>query len=85
MHLRALGAACYSRPIPMAPATLGVSHDRREETIEAKAEWFRSLTLAERMDLLCAITDLALTANPLLGHQRHAQSTSGRVRVLEQV
>lgn len=63
--------------------TLSVSHDRREETPEAKARWFQSLTLEERMNLLCEITDLALTNNPRLGQDRHAQSTSGRVRVLE--
>jgi hypothetical protein len=60
-----------------------VSHDRREETPEAKARWFRSLTLAERMDIFCSVTDLALTANPRLADKRHAQSTSGRIRVLE--
>jgi len=43
-----------------------VSHDRREETIEAKVRWFRSLPLADRMDLLCAFTDLALSVNPAL-------------------
>jgi hypothetical protein len=31
-----------------------VSHDRKEETIEAKTILFRSLTLAERMDMFCA-------------------------------
>ena len=61
----------------------GVSHDRREETPEAKARWFQSLTLAERMDIFCSVTDLALTANPHLADERHAQSTSGRIRVLE--
>jgi hypothetical protein len=29
-----------------------ISHDRQEETIEAKARWFQSLSLAERMDVL---------------------------------
>lgn len=61
----------------------GVSHDRREETPAAKACWFQSLTLTERMDILCSVTDLALMANPRLPYERHAQSTSGRIRVLE--
>ena len=43
-----------------------VSHNRDEETMEAKARWFQSLTLAERMDMLCAFTDLALSVNPTL-------------------
>ncbi|MBI3402655.1 MAG: hypothetical protein HY048_14650 [Acidobacteria bacterium] len=64
-------------------AAHGVSHDRREESPEAKARWFQSLTLGERMDIFCSITDLALTANPHLADERHAQSTSGRIRVLE--
>jgi len=53
------------------------------QTPEAKARWFQSLTLQERMDLLCAFTDLALSRNPRLGLDRHAQSTTGRVRVIE--
>jgi len=64
-------------------AARGLSHDRREETPEAKARWFQSLTLDERMEIFCSITDLALTVNPRLAHERHAQSTSGRIRVLE--
>lgn len=59
-----------------------ISHDRAEETIEAKARWFQSLSLPERMDLLCAYTDLILEANPHIVEQKHAQSASRRVRVL---
>ena len=29
-----------------------ISHDRQEETPEAKARWFQSLLLSERMDML---------------------------------
>lgn len=68
----------------MGTDTRQVSHDRSEETPEAKARWFRSLPVEERMELLCAFTDLALDAHPFLVNRRHAQSTSGRVRVLEQ-
>ena len=60
-----------------------VSHDRTEETPEAKARWFQALTLDDRMALLCEFTDLALNRNPGLGRDRHAQSIAGRVRVLE--
>lgn len=59
-----------------------ISHDRREETPEAKARWFQSLSLSERMDLLCYYTDLILTSKPKIVEQKKAQSTSGRVRVL---
>lgn len=59
-----------------------ISHDFREETPEAKARWFRSLSLEERMDLLCTFTDLILDANPGIAERKHAQPASGRVRVL---
>jgi hypothetical protein len=59
-----------------------ISHDRGEETMEAKARWFQSLTLAERMDMLCAFTDLALSANPTLQERKHAQPVAGRIQVL---
>jgi hypothetical protein len=60
----------------------GISHDRQEETIEAKARWFQSLSLAERMDLLCFFTDLILENNPDILEQKDAQPISGRIRVL---
>lgn len=60
----------------------GVSHNRREETIEAKARWYQGLTLAERMDLFCAYTDLALEMNPRLPDTKHAQQIEGHIRVL---
>ena len=60
-----------------------VTHDRTEETIEAKTLWFRSLSLAERMDMLCAVTELLLTANPRIVEQRDAEPVEGYVLVLE--
>ena len=74
---------CYTDEA-MTSVTGQISHDRAEETPEAKARWFAALSIEERMDLLCAFTDLALDAQPSLVNHRHAQSTSGRVRVLEQ-
>lgn len=62
---------------------IAISHSREEETPEAKARWFQSLPLTERMALLCVFTDLALTVNPRLADRRHAQSITGRLRVLE--
>jgi hypothetical protein len=59
-----------------------VTHDRQEETIEAKALWFQSLTLAERMDMLCAFTELLLLTNPKVVEQRNAQPVEGRILVL---
>jgi hypothetical protein len=59
-----------------------VSHNRDEETPEAKARWFQSLSLSERMDMLCFFTDLILDNNPDIADRKDAQPTTGRVRVL---
>lgn len=59
-----------------------ISHDIKEETIEAKVRWFRSLPLSERMELLCNFTDLALELNPELAGKKDAQPTKGRVQIL---
>jgi len=59
-----------------------VSHDRAEETPEAKARWFRSLPLSQRMEMLCAFTDLALSVNPELQERTHAQPVAGRIQIL---
>jgi hypothetical protein len=59
-----------------------VTHDRREESIEAKTRWFRSLPLSERMEMLCAFTDLALSLNPDLADKKDAQQTERRVRII---
>ncbi len=37
---------------------------REAETLEAKAHWFRSLTVEERMDMLCEFTDLIFEPQP---------------------
>lgn len=55
---------------------------REAETSEAKARWFQSLSVAERMELLCAYTDLILQNNPRVGERRNAQPTSPGVCVL---
>jgi hypothetical protein len=59
-----------------------VSHNRDDETPETKALWFQSLTLAQRMEHLCAFTELILAVNPRIVEQRDAQPSQGRVRVL---
>lgn len=59
-----------------------ISHDRYDESTEAKARWFRSLTVSERMEMLCSFTDLALTADPSLQERKHAQSVTGRIQII---
>jgi hypothetical protein len=62
--------------------TPNVSHDREQETPEAKARWFQSLSLAERMDYLCFVTDLLLEVNPKVAQAGNAEPTARRIRVL---
>lgn len=66
--------------IGIMDATL--THDRTEETIEAKTLWFRSLSLAEQMEIFCAFTELLLMTNPQIVEQKNAEPVEGRVRVL---
>lgn len=70
---------CYSRIMKTKGS---ISHDRGEETPEAKARWFRSLSLVDRMEMLCSFTDLALTVNPQLQENKHAEPLAGRIQVL---
>lgn len=62
--------------------TLSVSHSREQETAKGKARWFQSLSLTERMDYLCFITDLILENNPDVILKKNAQSTSDGICVL---
>jgi len=59
-----------------------IRHDRQQETMEAKTMWFMSLSMAERMEVFCSFTDMALSANPGLKDRIHAKPTTGRVQVL---
>lgn len=59
-----------------------ISHNFNEETIEAKARWFQSLSLSERMDLLCFFTDLILQNNPDIVEKKDAKPVEGRILVL---
>jgi hypothetical protein len=59
-----------------------ISHDIKDETIEAKVRWFRSLSLSERMEMLCSFTDLAIELKPDLPERKYAQQTKGRVRII---
>ena len=64
--------------------TSEISHDRAEETVEAKARWFQSLTLTERMELLCAFTDLILSLNPGAAEADDAEPAAGAIRIIAQ-
>ncbi len=59
-----------------------VSHDRRQESLEAKAVWFQSLSLEERMDVFVAFTNLILENNPGIVKEKYVRPASERVRVI---
>jgi hypothetical protein len=61
-----------------------ISHDRELESPEAKTRWFRSLTISERGDYLCEMTDLILEINPRIMDKKNAQPVAGRIRLLIQ-
>ena len=67
----------------MADDRFGISHSFEEESMEAKARWFQSLTLEERMEILNSWTELVLENNPRLIGVKDAIPIEGRVRVLE--
>ena len=59
-----------------------ISHDIRDESIEAKARWFQSLTLEARMDVFVAFTSLILENNPDILKKKPLPRASDRVRVI---
>ncbi len=61
-----------------------ISHDRNEESIESKVRWFKSLSINERMDMLCSFTDIALTLNPKILEKKNAQQIKGRVQIISE-
>jgi hypothetical protein len=61
-----------------------ISHNINDESMEAKVRWFRTLPLSERMEMLCAFTDLALELNSDLAGKKDAQPIKGRVCILSE-
>jgi len=59
-----------------------ISHSWNDETPEAKARWFQSLSLSERMDLLCFYTDMILQNNPKIVESKNVKPASRSVRIL---
>jgi hypothetical protein len=59
-----------------------VSHSFADESIDAKARWFGSLTIEERMDVFVSFMRLILQNNPEIASKKHARPASERVRVL---
>ena len=61
---------------------LEISHSRQDESIDAKAKWFQSRSIEERMELLCSFTELLLELNPEIVEKKDAQPVKGNIRVL---
>lgn len=59
-----------------------VLHEWNEETPEAKALWFQSLSVQERMEMLDAFTDMILELNPELAERKHAQPSTGSILIV---
>ncbi|MFB3894122.1 MAG: hypothetical protein ACE15C_19130 [Phycisphaerae bacterium] len=62
-----------------------VSHDWSEETPEAKAQWFQSLTVEKRMAIFTEITEMALAINPDVTKKKsvtYRELAEGKVRIL---
>ncbi len=74
------GFGSSSWPTMMKPS---VSHDKNEESMAAKAEWFQSLTVTERMEVFVEFTDFIIGLNPSILDAKDAKPIPGRVRVIE--
>jgi len=60
-----------------------VSYDRSEESLEAKAQWFQSLSITERLDTLCFFTELILSQHPEMAECKDVEPIPGRIQVLQ--
>ena len=59
-----------------------ISTNREDETLEAKARWYQSLSLDERMEVFCSYTELILAVQPDIVENRDAKSVTGCIRFL---
>lgn len=59
-----------------------ISHDIKDESIEAKVRWFKSLSVQERYQNFCEYIELALLLNPKLAEKKIDKPASGSFQVL---
>ncbi len=60
-----------------------ISNDRADESWEAKALWFRSLSFEARMAIFNDVTELILSQQPdAIRNKPHAEPAPGRIQVL---
>jgi hypothetical protein len=65
----------------MAP--LGISHDRGDEDLLAKASWFSQFSPQQRLRMLIEWADAMIALNPQIEEADRARPVAGRIRVLE--
>lgn len=59
-----------------------ISHDRADESMEAKARWFQTLSIEERLEFLCELVDMALEVRPQLAEPADATFAEGSLRIV---
>jgi hypothetical protein len=64
------------------PMKESVSHSFADESIDAKARWFKSLSIEERIRVFVSFTNLILENNPGIVKKKHDRPASDRIRVL---
>jgi hypothetical protein len=69
--------------MPAGTGNHGVSHDRGEEDILAKARWFAQFTPERRLLMLIEWADAMLALNPAIEEVGRAHPVAGRIQVLE--
>jgi hypothetical protein len=60
-----------------------ISHDRSEESAAAKAQWFKSLSERDRVEIFDSMMEMILENQPDIADKKHAEPIPGRIRVLE--
>lgn len=73
----------YTHRMPSGEHPRGISHDRGEEDILAKARWFSQFTPEQRLWMLIEWADAMLALNPAIEEVDRARPVAGRIQVLE--
>jgi hypothetical protein len=59
-----------------------ISHSFKAETPEAKARWYQSLSLKQRMEVFNEYTKMLLAVNPKLAERKSAGKSKANIQVL---
>jgi hypothetical protein len=65
--------------------TPSIAHGWDEETPEAKARWFQSLTIQERLRIFTEWSRFVLAINPRIVDIKHARSPRPGIQILSKV